>query len=331
MTLPAVMPCIEIDSPGPSSRLVLVERPLPQPAAGEVLIKVAAAGINRPDLLQRSGAYPPPPGASDILGLEVAGEIAALGPGVDGLSVGQAVCALVAGGGYAGYCVAAAALCLPLPQGYDAIRAAALPESFFTVWHNVFQRGGLTAGQTLLVHGGGSGIGTTAIQLGKAFAATVYVTAGGQRKCRACEALGADRAIDYRSEDYVEIVGRLTDRRGVDVVLDMVGGDYLARNIKCLAADGRHVSIAFLHGAVAELNFMPVMLKRLTMTGSTLRPQTLAVKSQIAADLAEKVWPLLDAGVVAPQIFRSLPLAEAEAAHQLLERGDHFGKIVLTL
>jgi NADPH2:quinone reductase len=329
MSLPAVMRCIEILQPGPDSRLVLTERPLPTPGRGEVMIRVAAAGINRPDLVQRSGAYPPPPGASDLPGLEVAGSVAQLGPGVTDLALGQPVCALVTGGGYAEFCIAAADLCLNFPRGFDAVAAAALPETYFTVWHNVFQTAGLTAGQSLLVHGGGSGIGTTAIQLGKAFGATVFVTAGGPDKCAACENLGADRAIDHRSQDFVAVTLDLTGGRGVDIILDMVGGDYLPRNLKCLATGGRHVSIAFLHGAKIELNFMPVMLKRLVLTGSTLRPQSLAAKAEIARQLRQQVWPLLDSGRVAPQIFQTLPLASAEEAHRLLERGDHFGKIVL--
>jgi NADPH2:quinone reductase len=331
MSLPASMRCIEIHDMGAKSRLELGHRPLPQPGSGEVLVKVAAAGVNRPDLVQRQGAYPPPPGASDILGLEIAGEIAALGPDAAGIAVGQQVCALVTGGGYAEYCVAAAPLCLPYPKGYDAVQAAAIPETFFTVWHNVFQRGRLQPGERFLVHGGGSGIGTVAIQLAKAFGATVFATAGGANKCRACRDLGADRAIDYKAEDFVAAIEKATGGKGVDVILDMVGGDYLARNIKCLAVDGRHVSIAFLHGATAEINFLPMMLKRLVLTGSTLRPQSVAVKGAIAAELREKVWPLLDQGKVAPQIYRTVPLAEAEEAHRLINDDRHFGKIIMTL
>jgi NADPH2:quinone reductase len=325
------MRCIEIDNPGPKSRLRIAERPQPQPQDGEVLIRVAAAGVNRPDLVQRGGSYPPPPGASDILGLEIAGTIEALGSGVEGLAVGQEVCALVTGGGYAEYCTAAAGLCLPYPKGYDAVRAAALPETFFTVWHNVFQRGRLTAGERFLVHGGGSGIGTAAIQLAKAFEAVVFTTAGGWEKCKACRDLGADHAFDYKSQDFVAAIERITEGKGVDVILDMVGGDYLPRNLKCLGPEGRHVSIAFLHGPNVELNLLPVMIKRLTLTGSTLRPQSVANKAAIAKALKSEVWPLLDSGKIAPQIYRSLPLEEAETAHRLMEQSQHFGKIVLTL
>ena len=331
MPFPDVMRCIEIDQPGPGSRLRVGERPIPELKSGEVLIKAAAAGINRPDLVQRQGSYPPPPGASDILGLEVAGKIAVIGPDVEGFEIGQEVCALVTGGGYADYVPAAAGLCLPFPQGFGAVEAAALPEGFFTVWHNVFQRGRLAAGENFLVHGGASGIGTVAIQLAKTFGATVFATAGGPEKCAACTALGADFVIDYKSEDFVEAVKKSTGDKGVDVILDMVGGDYLPRNLKCLALEGRHVSIAFLHGPTAEVNFLPLMVKRLTMTGSTLRPQSVAAKTAIANELREKVWPLLDRGRVAPKIHQTFPFEEAEEAHKALMKSDHFGKIVLTL
>lgn len=332
MPFPHVMRCIEVSNPGPSSRLVVGERPIPELKTGEVLIKVDAAGVNRPDLVQRQGAYPPPPGASDILGLEVAGKIAGLGPDVEGdLAVGQEVCALVTGGGYADYCVAAASLCLPFPQGMGAIEAAALPEGFFTVWHNVFQRGKLAQGESFLVHGGGSGIGTVAIQLAKTFGATVITTAGGPAKCQACRELGADFVIDYKVEDFVDAVKTATGGKGVDVILDMVGGDYLPRNLQCLGLEGRHVSIAFLHGPTAEVNFLNVMVKRQTLTGSTLRPQPVGNKAAIARDLREKVWPLLDRGRVKPQIHKTFLLEEAEEAHRALNKGDHFGKIVLTL
>ena len=324
------MRCIEVQEPGPSAKLAVVERPAPEPKSGEVLIEVAAAGVNRPDLVQRQGAYPPPPGASDILGLEIAGKIAALGPDVTGLSVGQEVCALVTGGGYATHCAAAASLCLPFPTGMSAVEAAALPEGIFTVWHNVFQRGRLAAGESLLVHGGGSGIGTMAIQLAKAFGAVVFATAGSPEKCRASRDLGADIAIDYHTEDFVRIVKEATGDKGADVILDMVGGDYLPRNLKCLAIEGRHVSIAFLHGSTAEINFLPVMVKRQTITGSTLRPQSVAAKTAIADDLREKVWPLLDRGAVRPKIYKTFSFEEAEEAHRALNKGDHFGKIVLT-
>jgi NADPH2:quinone reductase len=331
MTLPASMRCIEIHQPGPNSALRLIERPLPQPGPGEVLVKVAAAGVNRPDLVQRLGQYPPPPGASDIPGLEIAGEIAGLGAEVGALAIGDRVCALVTGGGYAEYCVAAAPLCLPLPKNYDAIRAAAIPETFFTVWHNVFQRGKLRKGERFLVHGGGGGIGTVAIQLAKAFGAFVFATAGGAEKCASCRALGADIAIDYRNEDFVEVIRSATEGKGVDVILDMVGGDYLPRNLQSLAIDGRHVSIAFLRGSTAELNFLPMMVKRQTLTGSTLRPQSVAAKSAIAAELHREVWPLLDRAELAPQIHQVLPLDQAEMAHALMQQSSHFGKIMLSI
>ncbi|WP_142849840.1 NAD(P)H-quinone oxidoreductase [Telmatospirillum sp. J64-1] len=325
------MSCIEITQPGAPDVLVPAKRPVPVAAAGEVLIQVAAAGVNRPDVIQRQGSYPPPPGASDIPGLEVAGTIVALGDGVTEWKVGDEVCALVTGGGYAEYCTAAASCCMPIPEGFDMEKAAALPETYFTVWHNVFQRARLKEGESLLIHGGSSGIGTTAIQLAKAFGATVYATAGSPEKCEACEKLGADQAINYRLEDYVEVIQAVTDGRGVDVILDMVGGDYIPRNIKCLAMDGRLVSIAFLKGSKAEINLMPVMLKRLTLTGSTLRPQSVAAKAAIAAELRQKVWPLLDAGDVAPIIYATFPLDQAAEAHRLMESSDHIGKIVLTV
>jgi NADPH:quinone reductase len=331
MALPPTMSCIEIHQPGAPDALQLGQRPLPPVKAGEVLIEVAAAGVNRPDVIQRQGGYPPPPGASDIPGLEVAGTIVALGEGVSGLALGQEVCALVTGGGYAQYCPAAAELCLPYPKGYDAVRAAALPETVFTVWHNVFQRGRLRQGESFLVHGGSSGIGTTAIQLAKLFGARVFTTAGSDEKCEACRKLGADRAINYRTEDFAEAIADGTEGRGVDVILDMVGGDYLAKNIKSLAPEGRHVSIAFLNGSKAEVSFLPVMLKRLTLTGSTLRPQSVANKAAIAADLKAKVWPLLDQGRLAPVIFATFPLAQAAEAHRLMEASSHIGKIVLTV
>lgn len=331
MNLPASMHCIEITSPGGPDVLRPTERPIPQPGPGEVLIRVAAAGVNRPDVLQRMGHYAPPPGASDLPGLEIAGTIEALGPSVSGLTVGQSVCALVPGGGYAQFCIAAAPLCLPFPKGYRAVQAAALPETFFTVWHNVFQRGRLQAGESFLVHGGSSGIGTVAIQLAKAFGATVYTTAGSAAKCQACLDLGADRAIDYKNEDFAEVIAAATSGRGVDVILDMVGGDYLNRNIRSLAPDGRHVSIAFLQGSKAEVNFLPVMVKRLILTGSTLRPRPVAEKAAIASDLRAKVWPLLDAERLAPAIFATFPLAQAAEAHRLMESSTHIGKIVLAL
>ncbi|CAA7617326.1 NADPH:quinone reductase and related Zn-dependent oxidoreductase [Candidatus Terasakiella magnetica] len=329
--LPDGMICMEISAPGGPEVLKPARRPVPVPRAGEVLIKVAAAGINRPDVLQRQGAYPAPPGASDLPGLEVAGVIAAIGEGGSSAKVGDEVCALVPGGGYAEYCTVDARLCLPLPNGYGMVQAAALPETFFTVWHNVFERGALKAGERFLVHGGAGGIGTTAIQLAHALGAKVFSTASGPAKCKACAELGADRAIDYTAEDFVEVIKAETGGKGVDVILDMVGGDYLARNIKCLAADGRMVSIAFLRGSSTELNLMPVMLKRLTLTGSTLRPQSNDAKARMAQGLAATVWPLLSAGRIGPVIHATFPLAEAAEAHRLMESNAHIGKIVLTV
>ncbi|GAB4376010.1 MAG: NAD(P)H-quinone oxidoreductase [Kiloniellaceae bacterium] len=331
MSLPSSMKVIEIREPGGPEVLVPAERPVPQPGEGEVLVKVAAAGVNRPDCLQRQGSYPPPKGASDIPGLEIAGEVVAVGAGVLAPRVGDKVCALVTGGGYAEYCVAPAPQCLPVPKGYSLEQAAALPETFFTVWVNVFQRSGLKAGESFLVHGGTSGIGTTAIQLAKAFGCTVFATAGSAEKVKACEELGADRGINYRTEDFVEVVKEATGGKGVDVILDMVGGDYIPRDIKAMAEDGRLSFIAFLGGPKAEVNFAAVMMKRLTITGSTLRARPVAVKAQLAAELKEKVWPLLDAGKIAPVMAASFPLAEAAKAHALMESSGHIGKIVLTL
>jgi putative PIG3 family NAD(P)H quinone oxidoreductase len=330
-TLPATMTAVEIRKPGGPEGLVPGERPVPQPGEGEVLIKVAAAGVNRPDVLQRQGSYPPPPGASDIPGLEIAGEVAALGAGVSGLKLGDKVCALVTGGGYAEYCVAPAPQCLPVPKGYSMVQAAALPETFFTVWVNVFERSALKPGESLLVHGGTSGIGTTAIQLAKALGSRVFATAGSAEKVKACEELGAERGINYREEDFVEVVKEATGGKGVDVILDMVGGDYIPRDIKALAEDGRLSFIAFLGGPKAEVNFAAVMMKRLTITGSTLRARPVAVKAALAKALSEKVWPLLEAGKIAPVMAASFPLAEAAKAHALMESSGHIGKIVLTL
>lgn len=331
MTLPSHMTCIEIPEAGGPDALVPGQRPIPQPKAGDVLIKVAAAGVNRPDVMQRQGMYPPPPGASDIPGLEAAGTIVALGAGVEGLAIGQKVTALMTGGGYAEYATTPAALCLPIPDGYDMIQAAALPETFFTVWHNVFQRAALQPGEKFLIHGGTGGIGTTAIQLAKYFGATVFATAGTPGKCQACLDLGADVAIDYRQQDFVQVIAEQTNGKGVDVILDMVGGDYLPKNIKSLAADGRHVSIAFMHGPKAEVSFLPVMLKRLTLTGSTLRPQPTVQKAKIAAELREKVWPVLSQGKMKPIIHATFPLAQAAEAHRLMESSAHIGKIMLSL
>jgi len=328
--IPATMTCIEITRPGGPEVLTPTTRPTPRPGPGEVLIKVAAAGINRPDLLQRQGVYPPPPGASDLPGLEVAGTIVALGEGVTAPALEAEICALVAGGGYAEYVTVDARLCLPLPREYGFVRAAALPETLFTVWHNVVERGRLTAGESLLVHGGAGGIGTTAIQLAKARGATVFATAGGPEKAKVCADLGA-HAIDYRSEDFVAVIKSATGGRGVDVILDMVGGAYVARNIKSLAVEGRLVSIAFLQGSAVEVNLMPVMLKRLTLTGSTLRPQSNDHKAAMAVALRTEVWPLLDQGRIAPLVHATFPLVEAEAAHRLMEANTHVGKIVLTV
>ena len=327
---PKTMTAIEIPEPGGPEALVPTTRPVPEPGAGEVLIKVSAAGVNRPDVLQRQGGYPPPPGASDIPGLEIAGAVAALGSGVKGLKAGDRVTALVTGGGYAEYCAAPAAQCLPVPKGLDLKEAAAIPETFFTVWTNVFDRGGLQAGESLLVHGGSSGIGTTAIQLARAFGARVFTTAGSAEKCKACESLGAERAINYREEDFVEVVKEVTGSAGVNVILDMVGGDYIQRNIRALAPDGRLCYIAFLGGSKAEVDFLPMMLKRITISGSTLRARSVKFKAEIAKNLKKNVWPLIEAGKVKPILHGAFPLTEAAAAHRLMESSAHIGKIVLT-
>ena len=328
--VPSRMTAIEIAGSGGPDVLVPAEREVPEPAPGEVLVAVEAAGVNRPDVMQRQGLYPPPPGASDIPGLEIAGTVVAQGEGVDAPAAGARVCALVTGGGYAGYCTAPAPLCLPVPGGFDAAGAAALPETFFTVWTNVFDRARLAEGESILVHGGSSGIGTTAIQLAGAFGATVYATAGSKAKCDACLALGADAAIHYRDEDFVERIGTLTGGRGVDVVLDMVAGDYVPRNLKCLATEGRLVIIAVQRGpTIGELNVLPIMLKRLTVTGSTLRPRTVEQKAAIARTLEAKVWPLLEAGTVKPIVHSRFPLSDAAGAHRLMESGAHVGKIIL--
>jgi NADPH2:quinone reductase len=323
------MRAIEIIEPGGPERLCLTERPVPPLSAHQVLVKVTAAGINRPDAMQRRGLYPPPPGASDIPGLEIAGTIAALGANVDQLNVGAPVCALVTGGGYAEYCAASAALCLPIPKGFDFIQAAALPETFITVWSNVFDRARLSPGETLLVHGGSSGIGTTAIQLAKAFGARVTVTAGSDVKCEFCLHLGADAAFNYRNQDFVDAIKQFTENRGVDVILDMIGGDYLPKNLKCLAHDGRLIQIAIQHGAKAEVDLWQIMLKRLTLTGSTLRARDDLFKQQIAEKLQEKVWPLLSSGKIRPVIDSVFDLDEAAKAHERLESGQHIGKIIL--
>ncbi|TNE33742.1 MAG: NAD(P)H-quinone oxidoreductase [Alphaproteobacteria bacterium] len=327
--MPDVMTAIEISRFGGPEVLVPGERPVPRPGPEEVLIKVAAAGVNRPDVLQRLGGYAPPPGASDIPGLEISGTVAAVGEGVRKYKVGDKLCALVAGGGYAEYCVAPEAQCLDVPEGFDLVQAAAIPETFFTVWTNVFDRGRLQGGETFLVHGGASGIGTTAIQLAKAFGARVFTTASTDEKCREVEKLGAERGINYKIEDFVEVVKELTDGRGVDLVLDMVGGDYIQRNISALAVEGRLVYIAFLGGPVAEVNFAAMMLKRLTITGSTLRPQSVQAKSKIGGRLEKKVWPLLSSGAIKPVMDSVFPLREAAKAHARIDDSSHIGKIVL--
>jgi len=323
------MPVIEIASPGGPEQLVSATRPVPRPGEGEVLIRVAAAGINRPDILQRQGSYAPPPGTTDVPGLEAAGEIAAVGAGVHGLAVGDRVTALLAGGGYAAYAVTAAALCLPVPGSLSMIEAAALPETVFTVWSNVFERGGCKAGDVLLVHGGTSGIGTIAIQLGTALGARVFATAGSPDKARACESLGAVRGIDYRSEDFVDVVRAATGGAGADVILDMVSGDYVARDMAAAAMFGRIVCIAALRGARAQIDVGVMMQKRLTLTGSTLRSRPIEQKAAIAAAVQRHVWPLVAAGRVRPVIYATFPLAEASAAHRLMETSAHIGKIML--
>lgn len=325
------MRAIEIVPNTADNDLQLTELPTPSPNAHQVLIKVAAAGVNRPDLMQRQGVYPPPPGASPILGLEVAGTIVQVGNQIDEFKIGDKVCALVPGGGYAEYCLASAGCCLPVPAGFSFIEAAALPETYFTVWSNVFDRGRLLPGESLLVHGGGSGIGTTAIQLAKAMGNSVYVTAGSDDKCRRCLGLGADAAINYRQQDFVEGIKQLSDGKGVDVILDMVGGDYFPRNLKCLASEGRLVQIAIQNGAKSEVNLWAVMAKRLTITGSTLRARDDGFKGRIAEQLQQKVWPLLKKGTIKPVIDSSFPLADAEQAHARMASNLHFGKIILEI
>ena len=325
------MIAIEITEAGGPDVLHSVDRAVPQPAANEVLIKVTAAGVNRPDIMQRKGMYPPPTGASDIPGLEISGTIVKSGNRVTHLKEGEMVCALVTGGGYAEYCLASAELCMPIPAGMTPIQGAALPETFFTVWSNVFDRGHLAKGETLLVHGGTSGIGTTAIQMASAFGANVIVTAGSEEKSRFCLKLGAVAAINYNDQDFVEEIEKLTDRRGVDIILDMIGGDYFPRNLKCMAADGRLVQIAIQHGPKTELNLLPVMLKRLTITGSTLRARNITFKAEIATNLRKKVWPMLTNGQITPVIDSTFPLTEAAKAHELMESSQHIGKILLTV
>jgi putative PIG3 family NAD(P)H quinone oxidoreductase len=322
------MKAVVAPQPDGAEELALVERPVPRPRRDEVLVRVAAAGVNRPDILQRRGLYPPPPGAPDILGLEIAGEVIEAGEGAEELA-GQKVCALAAGGGYAEYCVAPAGTCLPVPEVLSLIEAAAIPETLFTVWSNLFERGFAADGDTVLVHGGTSGIGTMAIALGQLFGLTVIVTCGSDGKCRRAEELGADSAINYRTQDFVEAVSKLTSGRGVQVVLDMVGGDYLPRNIACLAEDGRHVSIASQRGAKAEIAIPQIMRRRLTLTGSTLRPRSIEFKTMVADEIARTVWPYVEGGRLKPVIDSTFLLAEAAKAHARMEAGEHVGKIVL--
>ena len=323
-----MMRAIEISAPGAPDVLHLAERPVPVPGPGQVVLKVAYAGVNRPDALQRAGLYNPPAGASDLPGLEASGTIAACGAGVLGLQQGQQVCALLPGGGYAEYAVTQAAHCLPVPNGFDLKQAACLPETFFTVWSNVFQRGGLKAGERFLLHGGSSGIGTTAIQLARAFGARVFTTAGSDAKCRACLDLGAERAVNYRETDFVPI---MQGEGGADIILDMVGGEYIARNLDALSDDGRLVQIAFLQGPKTSLNFTQMMTRRLTLTGSTLRPQSDVAKARIASSLLSQVWPLLSAGRIAPVIDSCFDLDQAAQAHARMETSTHIGKIVLRI
>jgi NADPH2:quinone reductase len=329
MALPQTMKQVRFSGPGGPEVIEIETAPVPQPAAGQVLIAVAAAGINRPDCLQRAGGYPPPPGATQVPGLEVSGHIVAVGDGVADSRIGEAVCALVISGGYAEYAVADEPLCLPVPKPLSLLEAGGLPETYFTVYDNVFTRGRLRQGETILIHGGSSGIGSTAIQLAKNAGATVYATAGSAEKCEFCRSLGATEAIDYRAMDFVAEVKRLTDGKGVDVVLDMVGGPYIQRNLNILALEGRLVQIAFLQSSKADLDLMNVMLRRLTLTGSTLRARSVALKAEIAAHLRRDVWPLLEAGTVRPIIHATFPLAQAREAHELMESSAHLGKIML--
>lgn len=325
------MQAVEISQPGPPEVLRVCARPVPGPGDGDVLIRVAAAGVNRPDCLQRAGGYPPPPGISDLPGLEVAGTVVAVAPGVSSPAIGDRVCALVAGGGYAEYCVAPAVQCLPVPAELSMIEAAAIPETFFTVWTNVFERGRLQEGETLLVHGGASGIGTTAIQLGVAFGARVYATAGSDEKCALCVELGADQAVNYRTEKFLDVLLEATGKRGVDVILDMVGGPYLTDNIRLLREDGRLVYIGALGGAKAELNLGQLFVKRLTLTGSTLRNRPVAEKGRLARALQAAVWPLLERRAIVPVIQHVLPLTKAADAHRILEANEAMGKVVLRI
>lgn len=322
---------IQIEKHGDPEVLQLQTQPVPEPGPGEVLIRVAAAGVNRPDVMQRKGLYPPPPGATDVPGLEVSGTVVSVGENVTEPAIGSEVCALVTCGGYAEYCLAAAPVCLPVPENMPLEDAAALPETFFTVWTNVFERGHLTHGESLLVHGGSSGIGTTAIQLGKAFGATVYTTAGTTEKCEFCKKLGADAAINYREQDFSAEIKQLTQDKGVDIILDMVGGPYFPKNIKLLATEGRLLQIALMQGSKAEVDFLALLLKRVTLTGSTLRPRSVEEKNKIAQALLKNVWHLLESGTVRPIIHQTFPLADAAEAHRLMESSTHIGKILLKL
>ena len=327
--IPQSMNYIQIEKHGDPGVLKLHSMPVPEPGPGEVLIKVAAAGVNRPDVMQRKGLYPPPPGATDIPGLEVSGTVVSVGQNVSKPPINSEVCALVTCGGYAEYCLAAASICLPVPEKISLVNAAGIPETFFTVWTNVFKRGQLKAGESLLVHGGSSGIGTTAIQLGKAFGATVYTTAGTSDKCEFCNNLGADAAINYREQDFSEEIKRLTEGKGVNVILDMVGGPYFPKNIRLLADEGRLVQIALMQGSKAEVDFRSLLLKRVTLTGSTLRPRSVEEKTKIAQALQKNVWPLLEPGAIRPIIHQTFPLKQASEAHRLMESSAHIGKILL--
>ncbi len=329
--LPEYMNAIEITTPGGPDVLALCQRPVPFPGDGEVLVRVAAAGVNRPDVIQRKGLYPPPPGASDIPGLEISGEIVAVGAGVSADLLGQKVCALVSGGGYAEYCIASASHCMMVPAAISMEEAAALPETLFTVWHNLFERGYARDGETILVHGGTSGIGTMAIKLAKLFDVSVIVTSGSDEKCAAAKALGADHAINYNTHDFVAEVHALTGGQGVHVVLDMVAGDYVARNLQVLREDGRHVTIAVQGGMMAQINMAHVMMRRLTLTGSTLRPRSNAFKALLADEISRNVWPMVSDGTLRPQMDMAFTLNDAAAAHARMEAGDHVGKIVLTV
>ncbi len=325
------MQAAHFDAPGGPEVLRLVELPMPQPGPGEVLVKVAFAGVNRPDVIQRMGFYPAPPGASPIPGLEISGEVVALGEGTPAALLGQSICALVAGGGYAQYCLARADMCLPVPTGLSMAEAAAIPETLYTVWHNVFERGWAKEGEALLVHGGTSGIGSMAIMLGKAFGLTVIVTCGGADKCQAALQIGADHAIDYKASDFVEEVARITGGKGVELVLDMVAGDYVMRNLKCLGDDGRHVTIAVQGGLQATINMAEVMRRRLTLTGSTLRPRSNQFKALLTQEIVQLAWPLVVAGKLRPVMDQTFPLADAAGAHARMEAGSHIGKIVLAV